>query len=404
MAVDEGDDHFRWMKRYLKAEDNYNANNYRNALKIYNALEQRYPKNTHLGLRIANCQINLGDTASAYNSFMAVRMMDAKVVESMDRFAGLVRGQGNMLLLNRMAEDLMNINEFRPEPWVAMAIYCQCRNHFERGLMLTDRALALDRYHAEAHYVKDRFHDSLKAFRVAYQYSRDPFVYQGKLAEEALERMPNNAVVLSLVANVFLHTKDELDRVGAGDAWKQTDNRLIYAWPRQSKELIERAFRIDPASMSALRALQRILVKEEKYAEAVDELKKRLPLHNNDTMHCNLGELYLLLGDYRNALEHYSYALSLDPHSIEAQEGKARAEELLPRQDHLPMGVLNDQDDDGDEHEEDEEAMLESSMAHGMLRMDRGRHEDGRRGTGDERFMMSPFDYDDSLFDDQPFL
>lgn len=38
-----------------------------------------------------------------------------------------------------MAEDLMNINEFRPEPWVAMAVYCQCRNQPDRALMLTDR-------------------------------------------------------------------------------------------------------------------------------------------------------------------------------------------------------------------------------------------------------------------------
>ncbi|KAI8051169.1 hypothetical protein BDF22DRAFT_692248 [Syncephalis plumigaleata] len=383
--VDVNDDILRWIAAYIRAENSYNMNNYQGALKLYRALEQRYPKNTHLGLKIANCQVNLGDTLNAYNSFMAVRTLDAKVVESMDRFAGLIRGQGNMLLLNRMAEDLMNINEFRPEPWVAMAVYCQCRNQPDRALMLTDRALALDRQHAEAHYIKatilrltNRLHESFKEFRVAYQYSRDPYVYQGLfdlhiqqgnlqaaefLAEEALERMPNNAIVLSLVANVYSHTQDQMDK---------------------PKELIERAFKIDPASMSALRALQRILVKEGKYDEAVVELKKRLPMHNN--------ELCI----------HYNIALSLDPNSTEAQKGKAEVEGLLPRQDNLPMDVLNEHGEEGEEEEED---ILDSSVGHGMLRVDRGHMDDDRRRVNEgDQFSTSPFHYDDSLLDDPPFF
>ncbi|KAI9593378.1 hypothetical protein BDF19DRAFT_448533 [Syncephalis fuscata] len=299
-----------WMSTYLKAESAFNTNNYTGALKMYRTLERKYPKNTNLMLKVANCQVNQGDTLNAYHSYMAIRSSDPKMVEGMDRFAGLIRGQGNMLLLNRLAENLMTINELRPEPWVAMAIYCQSRNQLERGLMLTDRALALNQHHIEAQYVKgtilrlmERNHDALRVFRTVYQYSRNPYIYQGLLdihlqqsnlstanllADEALARMPNNIVVLSLVANVYIHTKENMD---------------------EPRELISRALKRDSSSMSALRALQKLLVKEGRYDDAIIELKKQLPLHNTDAMHCNLGELYILIGDYRNALDHYNSAV-----------------------------------------------------------------------------------------------
>jgi hypothetical protein len=90
--------------------------------------------------------------------------------------------------------------------------------------------------------------------------------------------------------------------------------------------------------------------------------------------------------------------ISLDPNCTEAQKGKAEVEGLLPRQDNLPMDVLND-------HGEEEEDILDSSAGHSMLRVDRSRlGDDRRRGVDGDQFSTSPFHYDDSLLDDPPFF
>ncbi|RKP05735.1 hypothetical protein THASP1DRAFT_32429 [Thamnocephalis sphaerospora] len=342
-----------WAADYLKAEAYTLACDYDNALAKYQQLSRRFPKNSHLLLKVAACQLNRGDTINAYHNFVAVRQLDAKVVEHMDRFAGLVHGQKNAILLNRVAEELINVNERRPEGWVAMAIYCQNRAEFERGLMLADRALALDGSHVEAHCIKgallqamDRKTEALLAYRIAYQHQRNPYVYQGLLdaylslnnlqpaityADEAVSRMPRNALVLALAGSVYRHIPGRLD---------------------DAKEIIQEALALDPDCHRAIKTQEKIFLMEEKYDEAIDAALKQLPAHNTDSMHCNIAKLYILKNDCHSALDHYSMALSLDPSSVEASEGKEQLEAMLrDTTGGQALGVLGDEDTI-EEHEE----------------------------------------------------
>ena len=74
------------------------------------------------------------DDASAEKTFMRVRHLDENNVETMDQYAQLFQRRGAVDELNRLAMEMLEINDKRPEAWVILALYHETRSDHEKAL------------------------------------------------------------------------------------------------------------------------------------------------------------------------------------------------------------------------------------------------------------------------------
>ena len=104
------------------------------ALEAFSTLERTFPDCVFLLLKIANLQLQSNDDASAEKTFQRVRHLDENNVDAMDQYAQLLQRRGAIEELNRLAIDMMEINDKRPESWVILALYHEARSDHDKAL------------------------------------------------------------------------------------------------------------------------------------------------------------------------------------------------------------------------------------------------------------------------------
>jgi len=104
------------------------------ALDHFVKLEQEFPNNVFLLLKIATLQLHMSDDAGAEQTFARIRQLDENNIECMDQYAQLFQRRNALADLNRLAADLLDIDDKRPEAWVCLALYHEARNDHEKAL------------------------------------------------------------------------------------------------------------------------------------------------------------------------------------------------------------------------------------------------------------------------------
>lgn len=104
------------------------------ALDLFVKLEREFPNNVFLLLKIATLQLHLSDDSGAEQTFARIRELDENNVDSMDQYAQLFLRRSALSDLNRLASDLLEIDDKRPEAWVCLALYHEGKNDHEKSL------------------------------------------------------------------------------------------------------------------------------------------------------------------------------------------------------------------------------------------------------------------------------
>lgn len=104
------------------------------ALDHFIKLEQQFPNNVLVLLKIALLQLHVNDNAGAERTFSRIRKLDENNVAYMDQYAQLFARRSALSELNRLALDLLQIDDKRPEAWVCLALYHEARNDHEKAL------------------------------------------------------------------------------------------------------------------------------------------------------------------------------------------------------------------------------------------------------------------------------
>ena len=104
------------------------------ALAQFEKLQQEFPRNVYLLLKIATLQLRLNDDASAEQTFAKVRLIDENNVECMDQYAQLFQRRGALAELNQLAADLLELDDKRPEAWVCLALYHEARHDHAKAM------------------------------------------------------------------------------------------------------------------------------------------------------------------------------------------------------------------------------------------------------------------------------
>ncbi len=354
----DNDDH-GWLSKFIEAHGKFSLNQHADALSAFVSLDKEVPNNAHVLVNLGTLQVELNDKKAAIILFQKARAADSKSLYGLDTYASLIRHQRDHSRLNSLTRELMDINDTRPEPWIAVALFFDLRGDTMSAIQFVCKALELDPLHVQGYHLKGTLQLamsqpelSVTAFYKAYSIRRDFAAYKGlvnayleipkvsealRTAKEALQLMPKDARALLLVGRVLAHSP--------GEGRKKAGRWYV------------KALKLDPLCFEAATAFadlylaQRKSMPDSDLTPAIQMLTQCLQHRSEDYLHVKLGDVYTAAADYGNALTQYHDALSIDPDFEAAKIGIERLEKLL-------RGVDPDADEDGDyglENEDDYE-------------------------------------------------
>ncbi|KAL1923693.1 uncharacterized protein VTP21DRAFT_8673 [Calcarisporiella thermophila] len=333
-----------WMQKYIEAEYQRTNHGYNDALKGLKALELKHGNNVELLVLIADLHMQCINHTEASLTYQKVRTLDPYMLDGMDKYAQLLRIQGKTMRLNKLAEDLRVTNDKRPEPWLAMARYCELKQDTDKALLFAEKAISLNEKHVPSYITKGtllitthQFTEANFVYRKAYRLSQSFEVYQGlvdtliglrrtqeayNLAQEIMEVMPTNPRALTLYGIVLSQNAESRDK---------------------ARKAFYDALKIDPRCLEAVMALVSVNVFEQMWEESIEVLSSQLDHHPAEMIYTRIGDICLLANDYSRAMQHYNMALSINSDYEQAKQGLNRAERFL----------------NGNDDEEDEEGLVE---------------------------------------------
>jgi len=336
------------------------------SLAKYQTLSARYPNHTQLLLKIALLEFFTGDYTSSERTFQRIRTLDPHIMDHMDEYAYLLSRRRGLSDLNRLAQDMLECNDTRPEGWVCLALYHQKKNFTstnsptsssnEKPLHFIDRALRLDVRHAFAHRVRGMLllaesqpAEAVTSFHYANQIQKDVANYEGLVEAYIVQGNKHKEAVCMAKEAMNIAPKDPRTFTLIGLALSHSPQTS-----EGGKEKAKRAFRkallVDPYALRPMFALADMYLDEEDYASAMDLLVKAAQGHGRpdeqDMIHSKLADVYTMMEQYSDALGHYHTAISINSENVEAQRGLERLERLMRG---LPEGDESQQNVHGDD-------------------------------------------------------
>ena len=91
-------------------------------------------------------------------SFDTVRRLDKHCIDQMDKYANILYVKQERQKLNRLANDLLNVNADRPETWIAASFLAKINDDFQKSLDYANKAIQADRTNSFAHKVQGQLY------------------------------------------------------------------------------------------------------------------------------------------------------------------------------------------------------------------------------------------------------
>ncbi|KAF9156285.1 Anaphase-promoting complex subunit 7 [Linnemannia schmuckeri] len=342
---------YEWMKLYLHGLDSFFHMRYEAAHQTFTTLDEMFPHNTDIKIRLALCLRWMGKPVRACLMFSQVRRQDFYVIDDLYHYAECLKELYNAKLLNKLAGDLLNISDRHPDTWCVQAMYWNMKGERDKALQMVSRALQLRPDHCGALQLRGLIYlesspvRALGSFREASKTEKDLVTYEGmvkayillerhleacKEAEEAKVRMPGSAQALALYGTALYHAAND---EAAQDAQDQ----------------VKEALRIDPSCKLAAHTLLLIYENQRRFDEAITLLDQQIDHQPPDEIHIKKAEIYSSIERWEEALSSYERARSFNPLNVIAREGIANVEKILSGGD----DELDDEQDLDDELEVD---------------------------------------------------
>lgn len=345
-------------------------NNIVAALEAYRKLDAAYPNNAYILRKIATLQLHNYDFGGAEMTYNRVRQVDEHSVLGMDEYAQILQQKGAIMDLGRLSQDLLALDDKRPEPWTALGLYHLAHNDSDKAVAFIDKAISLDRKHSFTHRLKggilladQRPNHALVCFLQANDLSKNISTYEGLVeaylasgkhkealcaAKEAIASAPRDARALTLVGLALARSPP------ANPSGQQAQSE-------RAKKALNKALAVDQSAMRPLMALVDIHAAKGDTTAAVRLLNDaiegtaiagspasaegglgQLGRVQRDALFCRLAQIYTEADppNYAEALSCYHKALSVHPGNALAQQGLERLEALMGGRD--PDDSMND--------------------------------------------------------------
>ncbi|KAF9359691.1 Anaphase-promoting complex subunit 7 [Mortierella sp. NVP85] len=367
-----------WMRTYLQGVDRFLKMNYHDALADFAALNESYPNNVDINLRIALCLKWMGKTAKSCFVFSWARRLDAHILDDMYHYGVCLKRQSKILALNKLASDLLRSNDQHPDAWCVQALYWDAIGDREKAMRAALRASQLNPDHCGALQLRGQLSmgsnplEAMNLFREAYRIDKDLVTYEEalELAREAKRLMPESAHALAIYGMAVYHLGD--------------------TGTKEALSALQEALRMDPGCVEAASHLVTIYAAKGQTQDAIEILDQQIDYQPVDGVHIKKAEIYTATEQWEKALSSYRSALSANPYNTLAKVEMARVEKIL-------SGCDEDEDDEAESDnpdEQDNEAMDADPDQHANLsgNMDDGSVHNGETEYVDEFEPTSPHD------------
>ena len=318
------------------------------ALQQFTKLEEQFPDNVYLLLKIASVHLQMNDEQSAERTFERIRLLEDTQVECMDQYGQILAHQDHLDSLNELADSLLIIDDKRPEAWTTLALYHEARSDHEKALAFVEKAIALDQRHAFAHRLRGAIlmadnrpdHASVSFFRsneiapdvASFEGMVDSYLAAGRFkeaiasAKEAISLAPRDPRAITLVGLAL--AQGSTDQQGA-QRWQGLD---------KAKRSLRKALSLDPSAMRPLFALVDLHFRSGQENELCIELLKEglegttaspTNLYNQAHILCKMGEIYAHMEHFKDAIDCFHKSLGLNPNLTSAQRSLERLEKIM---------------------------------------------------------------------------
>jgi len=320
-----------WLLQYLKAYSFGITNKHTKALQIYKNLEiQTFRDNATLLCAMGESYYRCGDNSNSMISFQKARLRDKLCFDKMDIYAQVLSNETEKKELEKLAQDLMGIDQTKTESWVAMSLYCAATREETKAVYFAQKAHMLDSTNIQALILKASLLQSLDKQQEAIIHYR-----------EAIRLSPNQLEPYEGLVDCYLSIEKQKDAlnvarnahktIGAnartltlcGQAYYQ-----VFQTQDKAKVLLKKALSLDGKYLPAVYLLAGIYIKEENYDDALAMLTKQLENNQTAKLYQLSGDCYKGLGDNQKGLEQYSKSLRLDPKNLQALDGIESVEGL----------------------------------------------------------------------------
>lgn len=318
------------------------------ALQLFHKLEHENPNsNVYLLLQIATLYLQMNDELNAECTFERIRYLEQAQMDDMDQYGQLLARADKSTALNQLADQLLLLNDQRPEAWTTLSLYHEVKGQHDKALLFCEKAIALDQRHAFAHRLRGSIlmadhrpaHAAVSFFRsnelhpnlVAYEGLVDAYLATGQFkeaiasAKEAFFLAPRDARAMTLVGMALLQ----------GASGPGHPNRP--AALDKAKRSLTKALELDPGLVRPLFALVDIYSETHDYDTCVELLQRGLQgttlsqdrLYGHGMILYRLGEIYQESDQLHKAMDAFNRALGLIPDMIPAQRALERLEKQI---------------------------------------------------------------------------
>ena len=187
-GMDEDDEPLIPLVEYSKAYANMYGNQMAAALEHFNELSAAYPTDPYIMMHRANILQEMGHVLESERTYRRLCALDPNWMASMDRYAHLLfqlrmsRKNAFMIRqggfvhyqyschggrervhdeaysiedeLGQLSQELLDLDDRRPEGWVALSLHHLTRDDHDKSLAFVDRAIALCQDHSYSHYLR----------------------------------------------------------------------------------------------------------------------------------------------------------------------------------------------------------------------------------------------------------
>ncbi|KAF9361657.1 Anaphase-promoting complex subunit 7 [Mortierella sp. AD094] len=334
----------QWMKIYLQGTENFVRMKFQAALSDFSVLNEKYPENVDIKLRMALCLKRMGKTVRSCFMYSQARKLDNHVLKDMYHYGVCLKQLSKAMYLNKLASDLLSCNDLHPDAWCVQALYWDMRGNKEKALQMVSRALQIHPDHCGALQLRGQLCietsplKALQSFREAYRIEKDIVTYEGlvntyilmerlleavDMAKEATKLMPDSAQALAIYGMAIYH---------AGEQGNEA-----------ARDALLEALQMDPGCVQAALCLVMVYENQGLYDDAIQILDQQIDYQPPDKIHVKKAEIYSTMEQWEQALSSYQSALISNPSNSLAKEGMMNVEKILNGGD----------DEDEDEAESD---------------------------------------------------
>lgn len=287
------------------------------------------------------CEFKLYKFNDAINTFDSIKSIDLNVYKNMDIYGFLLKKKNRFQDLNNLCLKLIEYNSNTAECWTCMAINFERQNQFESAVKAIEKAITIQPDSIFSYFIKGTllldqkmFEESVTVFKNIHSISKDIIIssilvqsllYSHREKDALIEvkmlskYYPNHIITNLILGNVYFKNK------------KLKNARECY---EKVKSMYENE---DEVLEEAIIGIVDIEITEDNYDGALKTIQKVLDIRKVDKFYVKLGNIYVLMKMFDEALNHYNMALGVNPNCEEAKVAITNLETKLNQ----PIGEDN---------------------------------------------------------------